>query len=419
MSACAALTTAGYDDWRLPSVNELESLVDYGKPNAMLPTGHPFTGIQNTSSAKYWTSTLYSRDINYSYTVSFYNGCVANSQFGYYLACRGGVETQAVNPPEPVAQIPLPETGQTNSYAANDDGAIRAGVASPTPRFTTFSGIVVDNLTGLYWSTSVGSGSWENAVQAANQNNWRLPNLREMMSLIDWSRTDPALPEGHPFASFPSTAGPLFWTSTSSYGSLGNSYAWKVDIRRGTMSTTASKTDYGYFAFVNMVMDEDAPARVPITGQTNSYLVADDGAEQKGVKETGDRFTDNSNYTVNDNRTGLMWLKAPDACGSMTWAEAVEYCADLNYGGYTDWRLPNARELESLVDYSQGGDQTALPEGHPFADIDTSGQGHFFWTSTTSSSDSGKALALSLYQGSFTDGSKGAGIKVWPVRGGN
>jgi len=71
-------------------------------------------------------------------------------------------------------------------------------------------------------------------------------------------------------------------------------------------------------------------------------------------------FHDNGNGTVSDTSTGLVWQQdtARDEWGdydSMTWEEALDYCEVLSLGGHTDWRLPNIKELDSLVDLSRYG----------------------------------------------------------------
>ena len=62
-------------------------------------------------------------------------------------------------------------------------------------------------------------------------------------------------------------------------------------------------------------------------------------------------FVDNGDGTVTDTVTGLMWQQATD--GSMNWNEAISHCEGLTLAGYDDWRLPNRRELRSIVDYSK------------------------------------------------------------------
>ncbi|RLC18197.1 MAG: hypothetical protein DRH93_16830 [Deltaproteobacteria bacterium] len=60
-----------------------------------------------------------------------------------------------------------------------------------------------------------------------------------------------------------------------------------------------------------------------------------------------DRFVDNGNGTITDTTTGLMWL-ATDNNALINWRGANEYCKNLNFGGYTDWRIPTLAELESI-----------------------------------------------------------------------
>ena len=63
-------------------------------------------------------------------------------------------------------------------------------------------------------------------------------------------------------------------------------------------------------------------------------------------------FTDNGDGTVTDDNTGLMWQKEDDDT-RRNWEAAISYCEDnLSLGGYTDWRLPNIKELESITDYT-------------------------------------------------------------------
>jgi hypothetical protein len=134
------------------------------------------------------------------------------------------------------AAIELPQTGQTASYGASDDGALQEGVAWPSPRFTdNGNGTVTDNLTGLLWlknANCFGPVAWTAALTDANglatgacgltdgstAGEWHLPNRKELMSLIDYSRSSPALPSGDPFTSVQSG----YWSSTTSaFNALG------------------------------------------------------------------------------------------------------------------------------------------------------------------------------------------------------
>ena len=113
----------------------------------------------------------------------------------------------------------------------------------------------------------------------------------------------------------------------------------------------------------------------PKTGQTITYSNFDDGYYQIGAPASGPllqdnpRYTDNLDDTITDNTTGLMWVKDPSLCGGntypnpwaseedtpeiMTWADAITNCEALSYAGHNDWRLPNIKELMSIVDFGK------------------------------------------------------------------
>ncbi|MBA7540397.1 hypothetical protein ES705_32694 [subsurface metagenome] len=102
-------------------------------------------------------------------------------------------------------------------------------------------------------------------------------------------------------------------------------------------------------------------------------------------------FEDNDDGTITDDATGLMWSKF-DSCKGMNWEEAlvwVQQNNDENYLGYNDWRLPNAKELQSIVDYTLSPDTTDTAAIDPIFNIssiiDEGGETNypFYWTSTT------------------------------------
>ena len=89
--------------------------------------------------------------------------------------------------------------------------------------------------------------------------------------------------------------------------------------------------------------------------------------------------TATSSVTV-DNRTGLMWVTNPaDAgiSGTYTWENALSACEGLTYAGFSDWRLPNVRELMSIVDYGVTSD----PRINTAYFLNTASS--YYWTSTT------------------------------------
>ena len=70
-----------------------------------------------------------------------------------------------------------------------------------------------------------------------------------------------------------------------------------------------------------------------------------------GGVAAADRFNNNTDGTVTDSGTGLVWQK--DGKTQRDWAGALAYCEGLDLAGHTDWRLPNIRELLSIVDYTK------------------------------------------------------------------
>jgi len=114
----------------------------------------------------------------------------------------------------------------------------------------------------------------------------------------------------------------------------------------------------------------------------------------------------NADRTARDRLTKRVWLKPPvTMLQPVKWEKALEAIATLNAQnvcGRADWRLPNIRELESLVDINRH--TPALPEGYPFEDI-----AEGYWSATTSVYE--KKYAWVLYP---RDGAVGVGYKRLP-----
>ncbi|NVN90120.1 MAG: DUF1566 domain-containing protein [Desulfuromonadales bacterium] len=169
---------------------------------------------------------------------------------------RSGVTIFGVTSNAP--PTPLPKTGQTTCYdsagtvidcaGTGQDGAWQKGIAPPTPRFTdNNNGTVTDNATGLVWlknANCFGAVNWATSLSSANgltngycgltdgstAGQWRLPNLKELQSLADFTRMIPALPSNNPFIniqydSIPNIASP-YWSANSYAGS--NDSAWYI-----------------------------------------------------------------------------------------------------------------------------------------------------------------------------------------------
>jgi hypothetical protein len=174
----------------------------------------------------------------------------------------------------------------------------------------------------------------------------------------------------------------------------------------------------------------ECKAGFPKTGQTTSYQAGDDGSFQKGVPWPNPRFTDNKNGTITDNLTGLIWLKDANCDGAKTWDQAVIFSNNLANGmcglsdgsSAGDWRLPNAFELVSLIDWgfwnpalSNTAGTGQCSSGDPFWNVVTEGQ-CFYFTSTTYHWVNNEAWAVPMSSGGIVDMSKSSPFYVWPVR---
>lgn len=108
-------------------------------------------------------------------------------------------------------------------------------------------------------------------------------------------------------------------------------------------------------------------------------------------------FHDNSDGTITDQATGLCWAKVDSGHlkagekkdGKLNWEKALRWAEDLEYAGHSDWRLPNAKELQSIVDYTRSPDTTKSAAIDPVFQVTLIRDGlgevnyPFYWSSTT------------------------------------
>jgi Protein of unknown function (DUF1566) len=195
--------------------------------------------------------------------------------------------------------------------------------------------------------------------------------------------------------------------------------------------------------------DRDAFSPVPQTGQVLCWDsdgveifcrgTGQDGALQEGVAIPTPRFTDKKDGTIKDNLTGLIWLKNANCPGStLDWQGALDFVAGINDGTNncgdssgksgshrTDWRLPNIRELYSLIDFafvfpalSNAAGTGQGSENDPFLNLQIT---RLYWSSTTYQGNP-KILAwvVDVVDGLVVGiGKKGVDGFVLAVRGGS
>jgi uncharacterized repeat protein (TIGR02543 family) len=330
------------------------------------------------------------------------------------------------------APVELPKTGQSGCYdvagnatacaGTGQDGEHTFGANWPNPRFTdNHDGTVTDNLSGLTWLKdaycpdiqptlpNVGL-NWLDALLAANAlsppkcglsptdaGGWRLPNVSELESLIDISRTVPPLPAGAPFVNFINNldgSGPYtYWTSTLEAVFFTNA------ISVATFDGTVRGADRGSLQRIWPV--RGTSTTIPQSGQKTCWNPADgtvlacpagaDGAVKAGVPWPAPRFIDNlkpdttPDGTITDTLTGLTWLKKADCFGTTATAQLALAAANNLASGTCNlsdgsvagkWRLPNRNEMRSMIDYDQK-DGAAWLSTQGF----TNPQGGWYWTS--------------------------------------
>ena len=200
---------------------------------------------------------------------------------------------------------------------------------------------------------------------------WRLPTLRELATFTDYGRLYPALDTSIFEAGTPIGSFNPYWSATETAWS--DSRAWFVDATTGSAMNILKDMSDGmiYESFVRCVTYPSLPAPA---------------------------FSVHDSLTVTDNFTGLMWERFDSPAN--TWEEALAQCELATTGTYPDWRLPNVRELTSLIDY---GMHSPAIDTTVFGDLSTAPP---YWTSTTSMLDYSSAWLVDFDDGSLPANTK-------------
>jgi hypothetical protein len=337
---------------------------------------------------------------------------------------------------------PVPDTGQTTCYGV--DGSV---IACPSPgqalygqdanytinpiSYTKLDGggnvlpfsamswaMIRDNVTGLIWEVKTAKDdtpnysdphdadniyTWYDSNPATNGGNegtpgdgtdtedfinalnnanyggfsdWRLPTVKELAYIANYSIPYPGPTINNEY--FPNTVSSHYWSSTTAAFNIVN--AWDVMFTFG-----------GYF----------------YPSKSDSYYVR----AVRGGKTDSGSYVDNGDGTVTDLSTGLMWQQA--SVSNKTWEQALAECEGLNLAGHTDWRLPNFKELTSLVDYSSYNPAINITY---FPDTVSSS----YWSSTSETGHNDSSWCVHFYGGNGYYGTSNKVITnyVRAVRGG-
>jgi len=231
-------------------------------------------------------------------------------------------------------------------------------------------GTVTDLNTGLMWQANPGTkktfdqaAAGATACRTGGYTDWRLPTIKELYSLILFSGTDP-----DPMSRDSTGQKPFIDTNYFDF-----EYGKQSDGDRIIDSQWATKTLYvgkvmnGQKAMFGVNFADGRIKGYPIgrnpRGRTKKFyaLYVHDNPDY-GKND----FINNGDGTVTDQATGLTWMRVDSGAlktgrkhdGRLNWPEALQWAEGLEYAGHDDWRLPNAKELQSIVDYSRSPDTT-------------------------------------------------------------
>ena len=252
--------------------------------------------------------------------------------------------------------------GNTPNYADNQDGTIQ------------------DKNTGLTWQKTPekqkynqnGAEIYAKNSKLAGHSDWRLPTIKELFSIADF--------RGNMHSKTPYIDTNIFdfHYPQSSVGESG---------RPGQRNMDAQYCTSTYYKGITMGRDKSAFGFNFADGRIKSYPLHAKRYVRlvRGNKNYGiNRFVDNSDGTITDQASGLTWQKA-DSSQPMNWQQALSYAESLNLAQKTDWRLPNIKELQSIVDYQKANDATKSANRGPAIDsvFSLSNPESWFWSSTT------------------------------------
>jgi len=349
--------------------------------------------------------------------------------------------------------IPCAGTGQ--------DGDLQKG--GPLSYADNGDGTITDNNTGLVWEKLGMDGSvhdvgntytWDNAFAVhvaglntasfAGHNDWRLPNEKELESIVDYGTFNPAIAAAFDTnctascsvttCSCTSASGTVYWSSTSVWAFRDT--AWDVDFFSGRVSSVGKSAA----GAVRAVRGDSSC--LPATGQTtcsdsSGTIIACTGTGQDGDLQKGAplSYADNGDGTITDNNTGLVWEKLStdgsvhDKNNTYTWSQAFSgHVATLNgasFAGQNDWRVPNLKELWSIANYqnatpavSSAFNNNCGSTGCSVMTCSCIAPSGFYWSSSSYAAPT-SAWTVLFDDGSTSVGPKSLSESVRAVRGGS
>ena len=331
--------------------------------------------------------------------------------FLFFFCVKNPVTPNPIDDLPDIAGYPIVGTHQTVAYNNQTEMAVpgigdafygqNANYQGIAPSYKdNGNGTITDLVTGLMWSktpdmdedgdidvadkmTADDAVAFAASYKVGGYTDWRLPTIKELYSLIIFSGVDPSGYEGT------STSGLFPFINTDYFDfAYGDTDAGERIID-AQYATTSMYVDGNLLFGVNFADGriKGYGLQMPFgSGEKTFFVMYVRGNTTYGEND----FTDNGDGTITDKATNLMWMQDDNGAG-VYWEEALTYAENFEYAGYTDWRLPDVKELQSIVDYtrSPGTTHSAAmdPLFHCTEMINEAGQSDypFFWSSTTHS----------------------------------
>ncbi len=336
------------------------------------PNGTP------TSSTDENPTVVYAEDGNYTITLVASNGTDSDTESAEITIT--GIESAIsyeVDFPD-IDGYPMVSTGQTVFFDGDEEITITPNegdtwygqnanyVGTPSSYTELDNGWVLDNNTGLVWTKEFTSKMLYSEAEAKRDSlsaltdfDWRIPSCKELYSLMNYG------------------------TGQANGNDVIASFIDEdlFDIKIGDTSNDEREIDgqvwsSSFYEGLTNNIDEGHLAPNPVDGRIKTYPTTDlatntdkeyylllcAGNINYGIND----YTDNADGTITDAATGLMW-KGDDGAEIYTFTEALAFAESSEFAGYTDWRIPDVKELQSIVDYSRG---PTSAEGLPAIDTD-------------------------------------------------
>ncbi len=289
------------------------------------------------------------------------------------------------------------------------------------------NGTVTDLNTGLMWqqTPAMEGMTWAQAkeycenLEMGGYSDWRLPTLKELFSISNFSAGWPYIDsEYFNLVGDKISKDQQYWADNKYVGETAqgrNDAAFGVNHVTGHIKAYPAGSNRGNREGAS---NDNRPQRQRSTRQGSGQRPSMQGGQGgrpmgnpmakyvravRGESYGENNFVDNGDGTISDLATGLMWTKADNGKG-VEWIDALPYAQGATHAGYSDWRLPNVKELQSIVDYSRAPTSNRVEaaidpifESTPYVNEAGDDDFGYYWTSTSACFTKGRPFYFAWY----------------------